>query len=928
MRTTVVGRVDEMALVRELARRAATGHGATVLVEGEPGIGKSMLLAAAAAEGRRLGARVLRGAGTPQPSPPPFAAIRPWLETEPPIQPAETGSAAAVPDLLITELVLDRLQAWCGTGPLVVLVDDLQWADPSSLLLLGRLGRSVSQLPLLLVAAYQPAPRDPRLDVLLRSLLGRGAVSITLAPLAGEDLAALVQSLLGAPPSDRLRRLLARAGGNPLYATEVLGALARTGRIQVVDGVATLRGGTPAAMSGTLLDLIRGRLTAMSPAALDLLRTAAVLSPGFDLTELAAVLGAPVISLWQPVSEAVAAGLLVDAGDELVFRHDLIRQALSDDLPAAEAEELRLRAGRALAAAGARVEQVARHLTAASGLTPDLVEWLTRSAEALIVRAPELAAPLIERALTQRPGEAPEILRLQYARALLWSGRPAEAQRAVQAALSAEPAGDLLSAEPAGDLLSAEPTGTALPAAPSSTALHWLLAQAYLQNGRVGRARSVAERVLAGDRCGEDEAAGFHGLVAQCLLLSGRFEAADQAAVRALTGADDYGTACALTVRSAVRLLRQHPAEALDLADRALTALGSGQVQPDRPFAPHLVRGFGLLELGRFSEADAAFAEGRTHDGRGSRALLTWHRMGGALVRYLDGRWDDALAEIRSGLDAADGVGVTEALHSLGALIALHRGDRESYAAVRDHRDPNPYWGWLRLSAQALHAEHDGDPEKGLLTLLDAWERGWLGSSLAAELARLAACTGRLSQAAAAADVFDRVAAHHPGPQIRATALLCRGVAEADPALLLRAGQAFGTAGRPLYEGYAYEEAAGLLAAVGPPARARAALDSAVGCYARLGATWDIDRAQARLRVAGVRQRNVRQRPKSGWEALTETERKVLALVVAGRSNPDIAAELYLSRRTVRNHVSHILAKVGLSSRVELAVSAYERDSQ
>jgi DNA-binding CsgD family transcriptional regulator len=913
MRTTVVGRVDEMALVRELARRAATGHGATILVEGEPGIGKSTLLAAAAAEGRRLGARILRGAGTPQPSPPPFAAIRPWLETEPSIQPAGTG-AATVPDLLVTELILDRLQAWCGTGPLVVLVDDLQWADPSSLLLLGRLGRSVSQLPLLLVAAYQPAPLDTRLDALLRSLLGRGAVSITLAPLAGDDVAALVQSLLGAPPADRLRRLLARAGGNPLYATEVLGALARTGRIQVADGLATLRGGAPASMSGTLLDLIRGRLTALSPAALDLLRTAAVLSPGFDLTELAAVLDTPVISLWQPVSEAVAAGLLVDAGDELVFRHDLIRQALADDLDPAEAGELRLRAGRALVAAGARVEQVARHLTAAGGLPPDLVDWLAQTADALIVRAPELAAPLLERALAQ-PGEAPETMRLQYARALLWSGRPAEAQRAIQAAL---PAGGALPAYPAGGVLP--------PAGPTGPALHWLLAQAYLQNGRVGRARAVAERVLASAWCGAAEAAGFHGLVAQCLLLSGRLDAADQAAARALTGTDGYVDACALAVRAAVLLLRQRPAEALDLADQALTALGSDQVQPDRPFAPHLVRGFGLLELGRFAEADAAFAEGRTHDGRASRALLTWHRMGGALVRFLDGRWDDALAEVRAGLDASDGVGVTEALHSQAALITLHRGDYESYAGVRDHRDPNPYWGWLRLSAQALHAEHDGDPEKGLLTLLDAWERGWLGSCLASELARLAASTGQRSRAGEAAEVFHRLAAHHPGPQIRATALLCQGVAEADPALLLTAAQAYGTAGRPLYEGYAYEEAAGLLATAGSAAPARAALDSAVGCYARVGATWDIDRAQARLRVAGVRQRNGRQRPKSGWEALTETERKVLALVVAGRSNPDIATELYLSRRTVRNHVSHILAKLSLSSRVELAVSAYEHD--
>jgi DNA-binding CsgD family transcriptional regulator len=192
----------------------------------------------------------------------------------------------------------------------------------------------------------------------------------------------------------------------------------------------------------------------------------------------------------------------------------------------------------------------------------------------------------------------------------------------------------------------------------------------------------------------------------------------------------------------------------------------------------------------------------------------------------------------------------------------------------------------------------------------------------------LAGSTGQRARARTAADSLDRVAVHHHGIHVRAAAALCRGVAEADPLLLLTAAQAFGEAGRPLYEGYAYEEAADVLATTGARAQARAALDSAVGCYDRLGAAWALDRVQARLREAGVRHRHVRQRPKTGWGALTQTERTVVALVVAGRSNPDIAAELYLSRRTVRNHVSHILAKLGLSSRVELAVSAYENGSR
>src|SRR6185436_19443786 len=96
-----------------------------------------------------------------------------------------------------------------------------------------------------------------------------------------------------------------------------------------------------------------------------------------------------------------------------------------------------------------------------------------------------------------------------------------------------------------------------------------------------------------------------------------------------------------------------------------------------------------------------------------------------------------------------------------------------------------------------------------------------------------------------------------------------------------------------------------------------------LAAYTHLGADWDASRAEARLRASGVRRgvRGARGRPKSGWDALTDTERKVAALVVVGLSNPDIAARMYLSRRTVQSHVSNILRKLSLTSRVEVAIA-------
>jgi len=91
--------------------------------------------------------------------------------------------------------------------------------------------------------------------------------------------------------------------------------------------------------------------------------------------------------------------------------------------------------------------------------------------------------------------------------------------------------------------------------------------------------------------------------------------------------------------------------------------------------------------------------------------------------------------------------------------------------------------------------------------------------------------------------------------------------------------------------------------------------------YARLDAAWDLRRAGSRLRRLGVRRSGYRvtRRPATGWEALTPTELKVAALVAEGYSNPDVAARLLVSRRTVETHVAHILAKLDGRSRVDIA---------
>jgi DNA-binding CsgD family transcriptional regulator len=185
---------------------------------------------------------------------------------------------------------------------------------------------------------------------------------------------------------------------------------------------------------------------------------------------------------------------------------------------------------------------------------------------------------------------------------------------------------------------------------------------------------------------------------------------------------------------------------------------------------------------------------------------------------------------------------------------------------------------------------------------------------------------GDLDAARRAGDLCAYEAEAEPIPVKTAAARWCRGLVVGDWRELLTAAEYFRTAGRPLELGNCLEDAAVLMANEDRPAALRT-LTEAVDVYLSLGATWDVMRADSRARRHGVRRgrRGPRNRPSTGWDSLTATEAKVATLVADGLSNPDIAAQMFLSRRTVQTHVSHILAKLGAQSRVEIARLAGER---
>src|SRR5579875_965891 len=345
----LAGRDREMALLSGLIRDVARGRGGSMLIEGEPGIGKSALVRAAVAGAPEAGCQVFWGAGDELGQQLPLLPFLDGLRVrEPSANPRRNaivrllrGEAAAdrgadVPTVLAEQL-LALVAEQCAVQPTILVVDDLQWADRASVTLWGRLARSARQVP----------QRDDLLA--LRRAVGDGRIQLT--GLSRQAAAELVADLAGGRPGGDLLKLADGAAGNPLYLTELVAALTRgSGLAVTAAGAAELTGGSaPGSLSAAIAD----RLGFVGGPVREMLRAAALLGVEFAVTDLATVLRRGVAELLPAVGEACAAGVLAESGDGLGFRHPLIRSALYEEMPAPVRAAWHRDAGRALAEAGA-----------------------------------------------------------------------------------------------------------------------------------------------------------------------------------------------------------------------------------------------------------------------------------------------------------------------------------------------------------------------------------------------------------------------------------------------------------------------------------------------------------------------------------------------------------------------------------------------
>ncbi|SED60784.1 DNA-binding transcriptional activator of the SARP family [Amycolatopsis tolypomycina] len=796
-----VGREAELDRLHEAVVELGTGVGRSVWLEGEPGSGRTALLAEVLAAARDFGPAFAAADALDQ-----RFALRPLLDAlgvhpraADPRRAALAARLAEQPGEDPVDGVLALVRELCAEAPLVLVVDDLQWADDTTLSVWRYLSRETRQLPLLLVGACRPVPRPAALDDLLDN---DDIAVLRLPPLAEDATHELATELAGAPPGPGLQLLVSYGAGNPRYVREIVETLLAQSMI-VLDGVhAHLDGNSCQTIPAPLGARITQYLSFLSSGTRDALRWAALLGREFSPSDIAVATERPPTALVGAVDEAITSGVLVESGDRLAFRHPLVRRVLYEKSPAAMRVALHRQLAEAFAAAGAPAERVAEQLAAAPAqVDPWVTGWLLEHIGTVATQTPRVAVDLLRHAVTQGtlPPGARETLTATLARLLFWLGREPEAEARSVVARTSD--------------------------SRRAAEMRWILAYVYYRRGDFSEATAELKRTLD-DADVPEMWRGRHEALLATLEKLGEETALAPAGLHPLDDA-------ALAVPNLDSL--DDAAEPLDAARRiAATRAVPGEM--------HLAGAVHYYWLGRWPEAlaelDAVIRDGAetaSYVLRSPGSALLVHGVGALIAGH---RGEPGQA--RTHLDAAERQQWPPGLEPDGgdfllaarALLAEQEGRPEAALAalsplLEDNYPPAARHQWLPDLVRLALALGDRQRVHSALRLLKP--------------------EGEIPPAHAAA------AAH------------CRGLATGDAAPVLTAAGHYRAAGRVLKQAKATEDAAILLAEAGELAEARTAFRGALTAYTEMGAVWDVRRAEARMGPFGIRRApSVRPRAAAG----------------------------------------------------------------
>ena len=926
-----MGREAEIGLAAAAVRQLSDGRASVLAIEGEAGIGKTRLVQSIVDDARSRDVAVFCGQAHPFERTRPFGVVAAALELSrrsPDPRKAAIGAllagqgagapARAAGDIQyrVVEEIVDLVDKSCAERPVLLVAEDIHWADSASLLAILSVVRQLPLAPLLVVVTARPSPLPAEVVRLLDDLTAGGARTLQLQPLTSGDVAVLARHVLGASPGPVLTATLSKAGGNPLWARAILRSLADEGMLRRAgDSVEATASGLPASLS----DLVVRRLRHLPRATLELLQVTAVLGDAVSLRDVAAIARRPPAEVVGQLSDAFDAQLLDEADDRVAFRHQLVHDAIYQHMPPPARRLLHREAAVALMAAGADRLDVADHLMlGAERGDEQAVAWLRDAAREASAQAPLVAVELIRRAEALLPGghHDADLVSSEVVQALLRAGKVAEASARAEAVLARRHTAEV------------------------DTPLRVALVGALALQNRAAELITVAQASLADSaRLRPSDQVLMLAQQSWALVYTGDPRAGEFAASRALVIAEQTGDAAMMVwarTASLVAVGRQgRYGEALAHARAAALAADSHDMR-SLPLHPKFFLGLALFDCDLVGEARAAYREA-LDDEFSSGFWLSETLTNDAQAAFVIGEWEDAIPGLIAGGQAAQEKGnqilVAQSL-AYRTIIATAQGDHRAAGELAAgitgalEGDELSYNAGILAFAVAGQKAAEGDRQGAYDLLLRCWrfdaarECRFYHRYLAPDLVRLALELGHRDVAAeVASTVAAGVALAPEVPTVRSLALRCQGLVDGEAEPVIEAVAQARRAPLLIEHAGACEDAARLLARGGRRDEAAALLAEALERYEQAGANAWAGRVRAQLRAMGVRPgpRGPRDRPAGGWESLTGTEQAVSLLVAEGLTNGAVARRLYISPHTVNTHLRHVFAKLGVPNRVALA---------
>jgi DNA-binding NarL/FixJ family response regulator len=951
-----VGRAAELEAIERALGELCDGRATRLLIEGEPGIGKTRLLAELAERADARGCTVLGGSASELERDLPFwvfvdaldeyvagldprlvASLRDEVRSElayvlPSVSDAASGGGPVLQDerYRVHRAVRELLERLAARQPLVLALDDVHWADAASMELLTALLRSPPDAAVLVVMAARPRQTPDRLaTALARADRHGGLARLELSGLPRAPAGELLGDDVGRERADELYE---EAGGNPFYLQQLArshgtGAAARS----PLAGAALEAVGVPAAVVASLAE----ELGLLSADTRRVLCGAAVSGDPFEPDLAAAAAGANHATAMEAFDELLDLGLVrrTEVPRRFRFRHPLVRRAVYESAPGGWLLGAHERCAQVLAERGAPAAACAHHVEFAAR-HGDLaaVAVLTEAATAAILRAPASAARWFSAALRLMPEDAPPEQRvgllLARARALAAQGRLAESHADLLESIALAPA---------------DAVGLRVQLTTTCAGVERLL----------GRHEEAHARLVASlDQLPDPAAADAISLTIE-LAIDALFRAEPESVRdwgrRALQAARELGerplvaaAAAIVTLGHAVSGSIAEAQAAYGEASTLVAAMSDEELSARVDAAAYLTSAATYLD--RYDEA-VAHAERALRIGRAAGHLHPTLIPALGAAHLMRGRLGEAAKVLDAGVEAARLAGITQSMAWMlrnRALLSMVAGDlpaaldmAEEALELTQQLDESVLSSWAAMavarasvtagrSQRAVDVLARSGGDEALRSIPGVWRAMGLET-----LATAYADLDRAAEAARAAAAAEAHAAALGLPMATAWAQRAAAAVElhaGEPAtaaqLSLASAAAADRVGAVIEAALSRMVAGRALAAAGEEDRAAAEIERAAATFEACGALPHRDAAEQELRRLGRRVHR-RTRPgvadAEGLAALTERELHVAALVVDRKTNPEIAAELFLSLKTVETHLRNIFRKLDVSSRVELA---------